>query len=309
MKQTFQAPQALPHPVVTPRDITRLIDRHFDALSPELQRAARWARQHPAELGLQSMRASAKHAGVAPATMTRLAQTLGFEGFEALREPYQRALARAGRETYVERLTVQQREGAEQDRLSRLNAAQRGNVESVAAANAAATVDAAADALLAARRGLFVGLRGSLGVAYHMYYTYAMLVRNGVLATDLGGTLVDQVAQLGGDDVLVAVGQMPYTRQTVEAVALARAAGVPVVALTDSTLSPIARSAQHVLLFQAESPSFFQSMTGAQAMAESLVAAVAVRGGEQVRQRLAERQAQLKASRAYWERPIKKAEP
>ena len=67
---------------VTPRDITRLIDRHFDALSPELQRAARWARQHPTELGLQSMRASAKRAGVAPATMTRLAQTLGFDGFD-----------------------------------------------------------------------------------------------------------------------------------------------------------------------------------------------------------------------------------
>lgn len=308
MKQTFQSPSVPLFPTVTPRDITRLIDRQFDALSPELQRAARWAQQHPTELGLQSMRASAKRAGVAPATMTRLAQTLGFEGFEALREPYQRALARAGRDTYVERLAAQQQQGAERDRLSRLNAAQRGNVESVVAANAAAKVDAAADALLAARQVLFVGLRGSMGVAYHMYYTYAMLMRNGVLATDLGGTLVDQVAQLDGSDVLVAVGQMPYTRQTVEAVAHARAGGVPVIAITDSSLSPIARSAQHVLLFQAESPSFFQSMTGAQAMAESLVAAVAVRGGEQVQQRLGERQAQLQASRAYWERPIKKAE-
>ena len=47
------------------RALTLLIDRHFEALSPELQRAARWVREHPAELGLQSLRASARAAGVA----------------------------------------------------------------------------------------------------------------------------------------------------------------------------------------------------------------------------------------------------
>lgn len=308
MKQSFQIHRHLPvaHPV-NPSDITQLIDRHFDALSPELQRAARWARQHPTELGLQSMRASAKRAGVAPATMTRLAQTLGFDGFEAFREPYQRALAQAGRDTYVARLPASSRRGTEGERLSRLNESQRHNVESVALANAAGKFEAAADAMLAARRVLFVGLRGSMGVAYHLFYAYGMLARNGMLATDLGGTLVDHAAQLGPDDMLVAVGQMPYTRQTVEVVVQARAAGVPVIALTDSSLSPIARSAQHVLLFQAESPSFFQSMTGAQALAESLVAVVAERGGAPVQQRLAERQAQLKTSRTYWERPVRKA--
>lgn len=294
---------------VTPRDITRLIDRHFDALSPELQRAARWARQHPTELGLQSMRASAKRAGVAPATMTRLAQTLGFDGFEGFRQPFRRALARAGRDTYVERLALQQQGGGEGNRLACLNAAQRSNVESVQTANDGARIDAAADAMLAARTVLFIGLRASLGVAHHLHYTYGMLMHNGVLASDSGGTLVDQLVQLGPEDVLVAVGQAPYTRQTVEAVAQARAAGVPVVALTDSPLSPIARGARHVLLFQSDSPSFFQSMTGAQAMAEALVAAVAVRGGERVQQRLAARQEQLRAVRAYWERPLQKAQP
>lgn len=63
------------------------IDQHFEALSPELQRAARWVREHPTALGLQSMRQSAQAAGVAPATMTRLAQALGLSGFAGLRAP------------------------------------------------------------------------------------------------------------------------------------------------------------------------------------------------------------------------------
>ena len=58
-----------------------------------------------------------------------------------------------------------------------------------------------------------------------------------------------------------------YTRQTVEAVQAARQRQVPVLALTDSPLSPLARLAQQSLLFEAASPTFFHSMAGAQALA------------------------------------------
>ena len=78
---------------MTPLEVEQLIDQSFEALSPELQRAARWLRQNPAALALQSMRSTAREAGVAPATMTRLAQRLGFGGFEDLREPFAGQLA------------------------------------------------------------------------------------------------------------------------------------------------------------------------------------------------------------------------
>ena len=82
----------------------------------------------------------------------------------------------------------------------------------------------------------------------------------------------------------------------------------PVLALTDSPLSPLARAARWVLLFDAASPSFFHSMTGAQALAERLVAEVAARGGEAVVQRLRQVQARQHAQRAYWEkRPFKES--
>ena len=61
--------------------IETLIEREFDALSPELQRAARWVRSNGPVLALRSMRTAAGQAGVSPATMTRLARRLGFESF------------------------------------------------------------------------------------------------------------------------------------------------------------------------------------------------------------------------------------
>ena len=67
--------------------------------------------------------------------------------------------------------------------------------------------------------------------------------------------------------------------------------------------APIAREADHTLLFDTASNSFFHSTTGALALVECVLAAVSARGGSAVLRRLRERQRQLRISRAYWEAP------
>lgn len=279
------------------RQLTQLLDHRFDALSPELQRAARWVREHPAELGLQSMRRSAQVAGVSPATMTRLAHALGLDGFESLRRPAQAAFARALEQGAVPR--------SEAEAPGRLAPFQADNLASVAARNPAPALQAAARRILAARHVLFLGLRASFGIAYHLQYTCDWLRPGSTLATDPGGAWADRLAALTPEDLLVAVSQSPYTVQTVQAVQQGVAQGVPVLALTDSALSPLARVATQSLLFDAASPAFFHSMTGAQALAETLMDAVAEQGGETVAQRLATRQQQLQTAQVYWDRPLR----
>lgn len=282
------------------RHLTQLLDSHFERLSPELQRAARWVREHPAELGLQSMRQSALAAGVSPATMTRLAQALGLDGFEAMRRPSMVAFARSMSAT-PERAADAPLLGGDST-LDRLAQAQARNLASVAERNPAADLRAAATLLLQAREVLFLGLRASFGVAYHLHYSCDWLRPGARLATDAGGAWADQVQALTPSDLLVVVSQAPYTRQTVEAAQAAQARGVPVLALTDSRWSPLARLAQQVLLFEAASPTFFHSMTGVQALAEALLACVAEQGGAAVVQRLSERQTRLQTAQAYWEK-------
>jgi len=286
------------------RQLIQQLDSHFDALSPELQRAARWVRAHPAELGLQSMRQSARAAGVAPATMTRLAQALGLSGFDAMRRPAMAAFARSvggqgGESTATAGGTIEQVD-AQQTALAR---AQAGNLTSVAGHNPAPSLAAAAQRLLQARSVLFLGLRASFGTAYHLHYTCDWLRPGTTLATDPGGAWADRLAALDTTDLLVAVSQAPYTVHTVQAAQQVAARGVPVLALTDSALSPLARTATQCLLFDAESPAFFHSMTGAQALAEALMHAVAEQGGDAVAQRLTLRQKQLQAAHVYWDKP------
>jgi DNA-binding MurR/RpiR family transcriptional regulator len=272
----------------------------FGGLSPELLRAARWIEAHPREVALHSMRECGRRAGLAPATLTRLAQALGFQGFEAIKHRCQESFsAQGGYAGRAEMLQASARQ--DKDWLALLNEAQHANSASVGGLNQAAQLEAAADAMLKARRVFFLGLRASHGLALHLHYTYGLLAPNGILVQGLGGTLEDQVGDMGPDDLLVVASSASYTRQTVEAVARARRQGAPVLALTDSALSPIAREAAHTLLFRTDSPSYFHSMVGALALIEALAAAVAVRGGRKVLAHLQARQDRLDSEGAYWD--------
>lgn len=272
----------------------------LDGLSPELLRAARWVEAHPRDVALHSMRECGRRAGLAPASLTRLAQALGFQGFDAIRHLCQESFSVQG--GYTGRAEVLQASARKtRDWLALLNEAQHANTASVSGLNQTAQLEAGADAMLKARRVYFLGLRASHGLALHLHYTYGLLASNGVLVQGLGGTLTDQIGEMGAGDLLVAMSLAPYTRQTVDAVTQALMQGAELMALTDSALSPIARSAAHTLLFRADSPSYFQSMVGALALAEALAAAVAVRGRRKVLAYLQNRQQRLDGEGAYWE--------
>src|SRR5258708_12083045 len=75
--------------------LTRPIVEAFDALSPQLQTAARYMLACPDDVALLSMREQARRAGVPPATMTRLAKRLGLEGYDAVRALYAGAVRAA----------------------------------------------------------------------------------------------------------------------------------------------------------------------------------------------------------------------
>jgi DNA-binding MurR/RpiR family transcriptional regulator len=286
-----------------PREVAQRLHAAFDKLSPELQRAARWVADHPGEAGLLSMRRQAGSAGVSPVTMVRLARALGFEDYAALRRPFQEAMA--GRSVDFGRRATALQAAPEGARLSRLaqsiGGSQVADVQSVFALNDHAQIEAAVDALAKARRVGFLGVRASFAVAFQFRYAYNLIARNGVLLDGLGGTVLDQADALGAGDVLVAISQAPYSAPTVEAVSAAAARGVTVLALTDSTVSPLARKAAHVLRFRADSVSFFHSMLAPMALVELLLARLAAKGGKAVLRRLQQVERRLVAHHAYWQ--------
>ena len=123
----------------------------LDGLSPELLRAARWIEAHPREVALHSMRECARRAALAPASLSRLSQALGFTGFDAVKSLCQESFtAQAG---YAGRAEVLQASARRRkDWLTLLNEAQHANTASISALNQARQLEAAADTMLKAQR-------------------------------------------------------------------------------------------------------------------------------------------------------------
>lgn len=281
------------------RRLTQLLESHFERLSPELQKAGRWVREHPAELGLQSLRQSAQSAGVSPATMSRLARALGLDDFEAMRRPSMQAFAK----TMGMDLPPQAVQATGMGSLDALNACQIANASSVYQRNSRAMFELAAELIVGAEQVVFLGLRSSFAIAFHMQYTCDWLRSATHLASNPGGAWPEQVLAMNPGDVLVVVSQAPYTRSVVEIAQEVAKRGAKIIAMTDSDLSPLARIATASLLFSAASPSFFHSQSGALCLAEALMSCVAERSEVNAQHRLTHRQETLQKMGAYWERP------
>jgi DNA-binding MurR/RpiR family transcriptional regulator len=269
----------------------------FDLLPPQLQTAARYMLDRPDDVALLSMREQARRAGVPPATMTRLAKRLGLDGYDNVRELYAGAV-RAGTLGFAGKAGVQVEVQALHG--ERALAAEMATALSrqIAALAEPAALDRLADAasrLHEARRVYCLGLRSCHAAAWHFHYMLSLLGDKTVMLDDAGGTGLDAIRDAGTADALLVASVEPYARATIEGARYAADRGVPVVALTDSEVSPLAQIAANTILVATGSPSFFHTMTPLLAVAEILAALVAGRGGANALAALEHTEAQLAA--------------
>ncbi|MCK1492454.1 MurR/RpiR family transcriptional regulator [Bradyrhizobium sp. 180] len=281
--------------------ISGAIKDSYERLPRQMKVVARWLLDHPTEVALLSMREQARRAGVPPATLTRLAQRLGFDGFDKLKAIFadnirERPESFAGR---AGELLVRRKGEGDAALISDTIKALQDHLRELAEPSAIAALAAAADIMAKARQIFCLGLRSSFPAAYLLQYVGALLGSSTVLIDGIGGTANDVLRSIGPKDVLLAVTVSPYTRWTVQAAEFAVSRGAKVVALTDSELSPIAKLSKIVIRVQTETPSFFHTMTPAFVAAECLVELIAAKRGSRALEALAANEAQLAAFDTY----------
>ncbi len=81
-------------PTLKTRTITSL-KKILPDLSPRLGAAAKYIVDNASDFGLDPIRETARKAGVSTYSLVRLAEKLGFDGYDELREPFRHALVSA----------------------------------------------------------------------------------------------------------------------------------------------------------------------------------------------------------------------
>jgi DNA-binding MurR/RpiR family transcriptional regulator len=273
----------------------------FENLPPQLQEAARWVIDHPADVALLSLREQARRAGIAPATLTRLAQRLGLRGYDGIRRLHADAM-RQRPESYrgrAEELLVRRRSEGDSALVQDVFASLTQHLQNLSSPDAIERFTSAADMIAAGKQVFCLGLRSSFAVAYIFHYVRSLFGSNSVLVDGSGGSGVDVLRTIGEADVLLAVSVNRYVTHTIEAAKFAKARGASVIALTDSEISPLAIIADQAILVRTDTPSFFHTMAPAFAAVECLAALVAARRGDETLAALDESERQLAAFGTY----------
>jgi len=282
--------------------LTDRIVAAFNGMPPQLRTAARYILDRPNDVALLSMREQARQAGVQAATMTRLAKRLGLGGYDAVREMYAETIRGAGpgfsRKAGAQ-VASQKRKGDRAlaaEMVETLNA----GIARLSEPGALDRLAAAATKLAAARHVYCLGRRSCHGIAWHLHYVLSLVGERTVLLDSVAGAGRDPLRNAGPKDVLFAVSIAPYTRVTVETARYAHAQGIPIVALTDSEVSPLASLAAETIFVATDCPSFFHTMAPAFVVGEILAALVAGRSGARALAALKRTEQQLTAFNVHW---------
>jgi DNA-binding MurR/RpiR family transcriptional regulator len=262
------------------------LSRVYPGLSPQLRSIATYALENPQTMALDTVARLAKGIGVQPSAMVRFAQALGYGGFSDLQSIFRSRLVERsnnhpGMRNYRERIEAFR---AGHDRsgpggvLGQFVSDGIASLEQLHEHVSPADLAAAVKALAGARSIYVLGHRRSFPVAYYLSYALTQLELHAPLLDSIGGMLREPARLIGPKDALLVVSFKNYTPEVIDIAKDCHARRVPVVAITDNALSPLARASRVCFQIEDQSSLPFRMLVAPMCLAQALVVGV----GEQL---------------------------
>jgi DNA-binding MurR/RpiR family transcriptional regulator len=275
-------PTIPPNPPSNYEALIRLIHERFDEMSKTYQQISVYLTQNPNEIAVHSVNSIAKRCEIHASSFVRFAQSLGYDGFKDLQRLFQRRLETAapGFEARVRAL--------EEDLENRNDPSDFGFLRELVVKDTASLhellenisaddLGAAADLLLNSNTVFLLGQLRSTPVVEFLRYMLTMIGKRCVLLDPSGGLATHMARTMTKRDILLAVSFRYYATEVVSIVDDVGREGKPVIAISDSTLSPLAKSAHVLFTVPEHRHTFSRSLAAPMCVAQALVLATAAR--------------------------------
>ncbi|MFZ5711148.1 MAG: MurR/RpiR family transcriptional regulator [Pseudomonadota bacterium] len=264
--------------------LVRALVARQGTLSRRNAQVAQFFLNHPEDVAINTIVRLATLAGVPPATITRFAQELGFQGFPDLQRVFRERLL-GPRLPFAEQMSELTAKGG-MGEVDFADLEEPGHVFDT-------FVQAAVNSLLRVRQGLdrseleaavavlaaaetihIAAARGAFGIGAYAFYGLANVGKRAQMIDNLGAMRVEQVAAMGERDALLAITFDDYTPETVQITKMAAEKGRKVVAITDNELSPVVGLAAHALYVREARLGHFRSQVPALVVAQAMIVSI-----------------------------------
>lgn len=263
-------------------ELIRVIHDRHDNMSKTYQRISVFLTQNPNDVAVQSVNAIAERCGIHASSFVRFAQSLGYKGFKELQALFQKRLATAapGFEARVKALEEELQSSPQRSEMGFLRDLVVRDIASLQLL--LDEIDdqglaSAADILFKADVIYLIGQLRAEPVVDLLRYVLTMLGKRCVLLDASGGLATHMARTIGKRDVLVSVSFRFYANEVVNIVEEAGRRDTTIIAITDSTLSPLAKWATVLFPVPEHDYTFSRSLAAPMCLAQALVVAVAAR--------------------------------
>ena len=271
-----------PTPPKNYETLIQLIHERFDVMSKSHQKISVYLTQNPNEIAVHSVNAIADRCGIHASSFVRFAQALGFSGYKDLQKLFQKRLETAapGFEARVRAL--------EEDLENRDDPSDFGFLRDLVVKDIASLqallddisgqdLSMAADMLSNAGAVYLLGQLRSAPVVDFLRYMLTMIGKKCVLLDPSGGLATHMAETISDEDILVAVSFRYYANEVVSIAEDMKDSGTRIIAISDSTLSPLAKSADVLFVEPEHRHTFSRSIAAPMCISQALVLAAAAR--------------------------------
>jgi len=263
-------------------ELQQVIADRYNSLSKRLQQVARYLTDHSRDVAFDTVASIASKADVTPSTLIRFANALGYQGFSEMQQLFRQSLIDHV-PSYSDRIRLARQESDYPDMptpyqlLEEFTASNMVALDQLKLEIDEETLDKAIDILVKAESIHIVGVRRSFVVASYLAYALRHVDQRAYWMDGIGGMFREQAQTIQRDDAVIAISYSPYGQETLDVAQIAMDKGTPLIVITDSPLSPLARQAAVCLVVHEAQVRSFRSLTSSLCLAQTLAIGLAYR--------------------------------
>ncbi len=267
-------------------DILTILESRKTSFSKGQKRIAAYITESYDQAAFMTASKLGKIANVSESTVVRFATELGYDGYPSMQKAMQ--------EMVLNRLTPSQRIGVASARMGDQDVVSmvlQSDMEKLRQTNETVrreTFNAAVDSILSAKNIYILGVGSSAMIAnFFAYYLSYMFPHVRCITASDTVEMLEKMVDVDSADVVVAFSFPKYSASTPKAVRFARKTGAKVIAVTNSSLSPISEDCDHLLVAKSDMVSFVDSLVGPLSLVNALVVALATAREDSLRKKFA----------------------
>ena len=256
------------------QSLSKYIQARFDECSRSQKDVAQYIVDHLDEAAFQTAEELARRANTSSSTVVRFSQALGFEGFPELqaaaREEYRRVHTKAEPKNGTSASSSTPLFSLDQNEFETALTADHLNVEETARKVSRSSVEALIEAIVSAEKVLVAGTDQMAFFASYLRHLLMLLdLRVDVVASPSQEAL-SRLGRIDQGTLVIGLSAGRPHPLVVRAMKLARHRKARTAAITDATLSEVAKLAQIKLYYSSNSPAYVRSHTALLSLIQAL---------------------------------------